>query len=404
MKLRTPHIIGIVLLVVGIVTVLVIQLTGIGRGGTGSIGGKHTVVEGVVGSEKVAFFQDPEVQRVFAEHGYEVRVSKSGSWRMAELDGLTNYDFAFPASEIAATHISTIHKDAVLSTHKPFFSPMAIATFKPIVELLSAADVASQDANGRWQIDIEAYLKLVESDTRWRDLPGANKLYNSPRTVMITSTDIRTSNSAGMYLALASYVLNDQNVVTNRTQADANLALLTKLFVGQGYSGSSSTAPFDDYLSQGMGAVPLVMVYEGQFLEEELRENSRINDQMVLAYPSPTIFSVHTGVAFSEDGQAIMQLLETDPELAKLLAAHGFRPQGTNASTFDSFLNDNQLADTYPSSSSFVNLAVEPSYEILDYLLGKIGESYSVSGAPPVEPEETELTSVPAPNHPGENP
>ena len=77
MKLRAPHIIGIGLLIIGIVAVLVVQFTGIGRSGTGALGARHTVVEGVVGSEKVAFFQDPQVQRVFAEHGYEVRVSKS---------------------------------------------------------------------------------------------------------------------------------------------------------------------------------------------------------------------------------------------------------------------------------------------------------------------------------------
>lgn len=404
MKLRAPHWVGIGLLVVGIVTVLVVQLTGIGRSGSPNGFGKLTVVEGVVGSEKVEFFQDPEVRQVFADNGYSVEVSKSGSWRMAQLDGLTGYDFAFPASEIAATNISETHSDAVLSTHKPFFSPMAIATFKPVIELLESADVAKQDAQGRWQIDIEAYLKLVSEDTRWRDLPGAADLYNSPRTVLITSTDIRTSNSAGMYLALAAYVLNDHNVVANRGQADAHLELLTKLFVAQGYAGSSSTAPFDDYLSQGMGAVPMVMVYEGQFLEEQRAENSRITDSMVLAYPSPTIFSVHTGVTFSEEGRAVMQLLETDPKLAELLAAHGFRPQGTNAAAFDKFLAENDLADTYPASSSFVDLAQEPSYEMLDYLLGRIGEQYSVSGAPPVRPEETQLEEVPPTSDSGGNP
>lgn len=384
MKLRAPHYIGIGLLVLGIVAVVIIQLTGLGRGG--SLGGK-TVVTGVVGSEKVAFFEDPAVQEVFASHGYDVQVQKSGSWRMASLDGLTEFDFAFPASEIAAQHIVTNHKDAVRSTHKPFFSPIAIATFTPIMEILEQSGAASKDAAGRWRIDMATYLELAKNDTRWNQLPGAAGTYNSPRSVLMTSTDIRTSNSAGMYLALSSYVLNGNSVITSQQQAGAHLELLTKLFVAQGYAGASSTAPFDDYLSQGMGAVPMVVVYEGQFLEEQLKPNSRIRDGMVLAYPDPTIFSVHTGTTFSENGQAVMQLLETDPKLAELLAAHGFRPQGENAGAFDSFLESQQLAGSFPTASEFVNIAQEPSYEVLDYMLTQIGNAYDISGAPPASSE-----------------
>ncbi|SJM57079.1 hypothetical protein [Gulosibacter sp. 10] len=383
MKLRAPHLIGIGLLVVGIVAVLVVQLTGLGRGAPG---GGLTAVEGVVGSEKAEFFADPEVQAVFAEHGYEIRVGTSGSWRMAELDGIAEQDFAFPASEISAQHIVAAHGDAVVSTHKPFFSPLAIATFEPVVQLLERNGAAELDGQGRWQVDMAAYLELVAADTRWNELDGADGLYDSPRNVLITSTDIRTSNSAGMYLALASYVLNGDAVVTDRAAAAEHLELLTELFVAQGYSGASSSAPFDDYLSQGMGAAPMVMVYEGQFLEEQLHERSRIQEGMVLAYPSPTIFSVHTGVTFSEEGEAVMRLLETDPELATLLAEHGFRAQGQNAAAFGEFLDAEGIVD-YPAASEFVHVAAEPSYEMQDSMLQQIGAAYDVSGAPPPAPD-----------------
>jgi hypothetical protein len=386
MKLRPIHFIGIGILVVGIIAVIVLQVTGLGRN-DGTSNGNLAEVTGVVGSEKKAFFEDPAVQEVFAEHGYEVNVTTSGSWHMASLDGLTDNDFAFPASEIAAEHIESTHPEAVLSTHKPFFSPLAIATFEPVMELLEKNGAATQDANGSWQVDMAAYLDLVESDTRWNQLDGAADLYNSPRSVMITSTDIRTSNSAGMYLALAAYVLNGESVLTSQSQAAPYLDTLTQLFVAQGYAGASSAAPFEDYLSQGIGAVPMVFVYEGQFLEEQVRDGSRIQDGMVLAYPTPTIFSVHTGVTFSDAGQDVMQLLETDPELASLLAAHGFRPTGQNSNAFADFTEQEQIAEQYPSTSAFVNLAQEPSYEMLDYLLTEIGSAYDVSGAPPATPE-----------------
>lgn len=401
--LRAPHYVGIGLLVLGIVAVLVVQLTGLGRGNGGGFGGL-TTVQGVVGSEKVEFFDDPEVREIFAEHGYDVQVSKAGSRRMAVLDSLTAHDFAFPASEVTAQRIATLHPDAVVSQHTPFFSPLAIATFTPVMELLARNGVASQTADGRWQVDMAAYFALVEADTRWNQLEGAAGVYDSPRSVLLTSTDIRSSNSAGMYLALASYVLNGDRVPATTAEAEAHLPLLTKLFIAQGFSGASSTAPFDDYLAQGMGAVPMVWIYEGQFLEEQLKESSRIRDGMVLAYPSPTIFSVHTGVAFSEEGRAVMELLESDPRLAERLAAHGFRPQGQHAAVFDDFLEREQLADAYPSASSFVHLAQEPSYEMLDHLLNRITEAYVLSGAPPASTEPDPAPPAERPDSDGDAP
>jgi hypothetical protein len=70
-----------------------------------------------------------------------------------------------------------------------------------------------------------------------------------------------------MYLALASYVLNDNNVVQNEIQADVILPLLSELFLRQGFSENSSAAPFDDYLLMGMGKAPMVMIYEQQFIQ-----------------------------------------------------------------------------------------------------------------------------------------
>ncbi|MBO1902219.1 hypothetical protein J4H92_09700 [Leucobacter weissii] len=388
MRLRAPHIIGIALIGLGIAAVLVVQLLGLGRGGSdGRPSGPLTVVQGVVGSEKQAFFDDPEVQRVFADHGFDVRVTSSGSLRMASLPDLAENDFAFPASAIAAKNIED-KVDGVVGTHELFFSPMAVATFQPILDLLAENGVAEQGADDKWVIDIAAYLELVAADTRWNQLEGS-EAYASPRTVLITSTDIRSSNSAAMYLSLAAYVLADNSVVTSQTQAQKLLPELGKLFLAQGYSGSSSAAPFATYLAQGMGAVPMVMIYEGQFLEELIKENSRITDEMVLAYPSPTFFSTHTGVTFSEHGEQVMRVISEDAELARLLAVHGFRATGDNQALFTEFVAEQGLEAEFASPGSFVNIAQEPSYEVLDYLLTRIGEEYDLSGAPPA-PSEAE--------------
>ncbi|GGO66904.1 hypothetical protein GCM10010910_27410 [Microbacterium nanhaiense] len=386
-KIRTPHIVGIAILAVGILAVVLIQLLGLGRGSAPRGG---SLVTGVVGSEKVAFFEDPRVREIFAERGLDVEVRSSGSWRMAELEGIGENDFAFPASEVAAQHLRS-EVPGSTGVYQPFFSPMAIATFEPIMRILEAAGAARQDEDGAWTLDVDAYLALVTDDTRWNEISQGE--YDSPRSVMITSTDIRSSNSAGQYLALAAYVANESSVVTSRERADELLPRLTRLFLAQGYSGASSAGPFGDYLSQGISAVPMVMIYEGQFLEEQLAERSRIRPGMVIASLAPTIFSKHTAVTYSDDGAAVMELLENDEDLARLLAEHGFRPTGTHAAVFDELVAEEDLTG-YVDTATMVDVAQEPSYEVMDYLLTTIGAQYDVAAGSSVPADDD--TAAPA--------
>src|SRR5690242_14401971 len=64
-----------------------------------------TVVKGVIGSEKLPFFNDAQVQAAFAAHGYRVQVDTAGSREIATTTDLSHYDFAFPAGEPQANKI-----------------------------------------------------------------------------------------------------------------------------------------------------------------------------------------------------------------------------------------------------------------------------------------------------------
>ena len=75
---------------------------------------------------------------------------------------------------------------------------MAIATWKPIVDLLTAAGVVNQ-RNGYLGFDVAKYMDLVKNDTRWSQLPN-NTAYPVNKSILVTTTDVRTSNSAAMYL------------------------------------------------------------------------------------------------------------------------------------------------------------------------------------------------------------
>jgi hypothetical protein len=366
------------LLVVGIV--FAIFGTRLFGGETGSTASSRlTVVTGVIGSEKKPFFNDPEVKKIFAAKGYDVQVTTAGSRQIATSVDLKGVDFVFPSSAPAAQKIKL--ETGASSTFAPFYSPMAIATFLPIVKLLESAGIASQDSAGTWHLDVAKYLQAVAAGTRWNQLPGADRLYNTSRSILISSTDIRQSNSAAMYLAIASYVANNNSVVSSKASQDALIEQVGSLFLNQGFSASSSEEPFDDYLSQGIGSKPMVMIYEAQFLGRQMSaDSSAITKDMVLMYPDPTVFSKHTVVPLSKQGTAIGQLLVDDPRLARLEAVYGFRP--ANSALFESALKQRKI--TAPPLP--VNVIDPPSYETLESMISAISTRYDTSQAPTPTP------------------
>ena len=362
-------------LIVAAIAVSCVLLVG-GNGSGDSVNGSNnglTVVHGVIGSEKESLFTDPEAIEIFHRNGIDVQVSTSGSWAMAEQDGLTDNDFAFPSSDLAAEHIESVHSDSVLGTERPFYSPLAVVSGKAQMDVLARNGIAEQ-RDGVWYIDMPAYLDAVANDIRWNALDGGDE-YPSSRSVMITTTDVRSSNTAEMFLALSSYVANGNNVVTSVDAADKQIDSLSKLFLNQGYSQSSSAGPWESVLSKGTMNQPLTLIYESQFVEENLSDSSRLTDDMVIAYLSPTIFSDHVMVAFSEEGMKVIDILMNDPDMAKVIAKHGFRINSTNSAAFDDAVSASGQSG-YADDSTFIDNAVAPAYDVLDHMIEKIGERY----------------------------
>lgn len=319
-------------------------------------------VRGLVGSEKVEFFGDPRVAEVFARHGLEVAVEPAGSRRIASLD-LAGYEFVFPSSATAADRIR--RDRAVAATYTPFSSPMAVATFAPIVEALTAAGVMRPGPVPT--LDVAKYLELVRDNVEWQRLPG-NTAYPVGKNVLMSTTDPRTSNSAAMYLAVAGFVANDNAVVAGADAERKVLPLLSRLFAGQGRTEDTSEGPFREYLSVGMGPAPLVWIYEQQFVEAVVAGRTRPG--MVLAYPSPTVVSQHTLVPLGDAGDRIGRLLTSDPELQRLAAEHGFRTG--DPARFAAVTAEHRV----PVAGTVIDVVDTPTSETLERLIDGVAAAY----------------------------
>ncbi|MGH7686248.1 MAG: hypothetical protein ACREN2_05465 [Candidatus Dormibacteria bacterium] len=356
------------LLLIGVVVVIVATR----HSGSSSGSSQQTLVRGVIGSEKLPFFNDPAVQAEFAKQGYRVQVDTAGSREIATTTDLSKYDFAFPAGEPQANKIKADHK--IAHVYQPFFTPMAIATFQPIVDLLTTAGVMHQQS-GIEVLDVNAFLALVSKNERWSDLPG-NTAYPAGKSILITSTDVRSSNSAAMYLSLASYSGNSNNIVTTQHDADTVLPRVSPLFLRQGFQASSSEEPFQDYLTIGIGKTPMVMIYEAQYRGAQIAGN-QLPANAVLVYPSPTVYSKHTLVPINSKGDTIGQLLTTDPTLQHLAVQYGFR---VNDATYS---HSFAAAHHVPDLPALTNVIDPPTFDILEYMINSIDSLYKTEAQTP---------------------
>ncbi|WP_309234820.1 three-helix bundle dimerization domain-containing protein [Nocardia sp. XZ_19_385] len=323
-----------------------------------------TVVRGVVGSEKMSFFEDSRVIDALAKHGLKVSAEPAGSRQIATSVDLGKYDFAFPSSSPAAERIQRARN--INTKYTPFSSPMAIATFQPIADLLTAARVLQPGPVPTF--DVARYLELVNTNTEWAHLPG-NTVYPVRKNILVSTTDPRTSNSAAMYAAIASFVANDRAVVQGDPAEQAVLPTLQRLFAGQGYTENSTQGPFQEYLAAGMGPSPLVLIYEAQFVEAAAQ--GKIQPGMVLTYPSPTVLSRHTLVPLGGSGDQLGRLLSSDPELQRLAAEHGFRTG--DAAQFAKVTAEHRV----PVQTDLIDVVDTPTYDTLEHLLDAVAKSYN---------------------------
>jgi hypothetical protein len=245
------------------------------------------------GSEKEKFLADAELAKVLDSEGITISVQKAGSREIATRPDLKTFDAAYPAGAHAAVKIAQVTGSK--RTFATFYTPMAVASWKTLIPVLEKSGIVSEKQGTYFIVDMAKLVDMMQKGTRWRDMPG-NTAYAVGKSVLITSTDPRKSNSGGMYLSLASYLANGNNVVDNEADAYKVGDSLVGLFSRQGFQESSSAGPFEDYTAMGIGKAPLVMVYEQQFLEYALAHTTP-NPDMVLLYPVPTILSKHTLVA-----------------------------------------------------------------------------------------------------------
>jgi hypothetical protein len=161
-------------------------------------------------------------------------------------------------------------------------------------------------------------------------------------------------------------VANGGNVVADEATARRLLPQVAPLFLRQGFTESSSEAPFEDYLSIGIGKTPMVMIYEAQYLARQAAKDGSIRADRALMYPTPTVLSKHTLVPLTASGDAIGRLLVSDAKLQSLAVKYGFRT--SDPAAFTKYLTDRGV--TPPPQ--LLNVIDPPTYDNLEAMINGI--------------------------------
>ena len=280
---------------------------------------------GVIALDVEPFFKDERVRRILADKRLPVQVTRVGSREMAGkvAPGATP-DFLFPSGVVAANQIVDAARKAniAVAQSSPFFTPMVIASWTPIAKILVDNGLAKPLGERIYGVDMAKLTALMLAKKRWKDLQGA-AAYDVTRSVLVSTTDVRRSNSAAMYLALTSQAVNG-DIVTDRATAQKVAAQVAELFKRQGYQENYVNGNFDDYVSIGIGKTPMAFLYENQMVAFALAKKG-VQADMVLMYPQPTIVNKVVFIATNERAKALAELLATNAELQRIGVEYGFR-------------------------------------------------------------------------------
>jgi hypothetical protein len=320
------------------------------------------VLTGAIGSEKEPFLDDPAVKAALAAQGFEVHPDKVGSREIATSYKPGVYAFGWPSGAPAATKLKlAAHAQGEVT---PFYTPMVIATWGPIADILQANGVVSGKGQFR-TVDMRKLADLMLADKRWKDLAGS-AAFPVNKAVLVTTTDVRKSNSAAMYLALLSYVTNGDRVVDDHATALATAEKLAPLFLRQGFQEGSSASPFTDYTAMGMGKTPLLFAYESQIVEYLLRPDAPRKHDMVVLLPTPTILSKNVFVPYNDDARKLGNLLVTDPAIRDAARRYGYRLPD------DAAVPAAWRKAGVAAPDTVIDVADPPSFETLETMIGVI--------------------------------
>jgi hypothetical protein len=247
-----------------------------------------------------------------------------------------------------------------------FHSPIVLYSWEIVVEALVQNGMVEKRGDTYYISNLSRLIDMVETRKRWADV-GLPQLYG---TVKIIATDPARSNSGNSFAGLLSNLLNGGDTVA---VASETLAVrVAAIFSRMGFLEHSFGVLWDQFISQGMGAYPLIVGYENQLIEYSV-DNPEVLDllrqKVRILYPLPTVWSSHPFMALDDNGKRLIDALQDAELQQRAWDRHGFR-SGLMGSQNDPHVH--QVIGLPKSIDAVIPL---PPVAVMAALLGELGRS-----------------------------
>ncbi len=318
-------------------------------------------ITGLVGGEKLGFLEDEEVENVLAkDYHLKLDYAKAGS-----IDMVANHhdgkDFLWPSSQTAlelykANYGNPVKSDTIFNT------PIVLYTRKPVADALQKAGIVAVNDNV-YTCDVAKLADMIEKDTSWSSI-GLSQLYGN---IKVGTTDPAKSNSGNMWAGLMANVL--AGGIANQSNISEVLPRLEAIFAKSGYMETSSADIFSDFLKMGMGARPIVAGYESQLLEFAVENPdifSQVKDDVVMMYPTPTVWSSHEWIALDDKAVPVIDALKSDKVQKLAWEKHGFRTGVAGAENNTDVFGVNGVAE------NITQVVQMPDYAVMDQIINAL--------------------------------
>jgi hypothetical protein len=263
----------------------------------------------------LSLFSDPRVQQDLRASGWNVTSDNYGAPELVTHlpQAVSGYQIAYLPNQIEGRLVQDRLSSLGASNNSiaPYGSRLVVATYPPIAQLLRKHHLATMTPDGKtWLFNLQAYVTAVNQGLSWAGITGGQASQSSG-PVLLNTTDPHTSALAQQFVALASYAVNGDRLVTDQATARRINRQLRPIFTEQGGMLTGATETFGAVsFNGGKYAAPLTLAYENQYLKPELAGGSR---QRVLMYLDPEAIAENTLVALGNAGSAVSQLLDSGP-------------------------------------------------------------------------------------------
>jgi len=284
------------------------------------IGPKPIKINAFVGGEKIGFINDPLIINILEEkYNIVVDAVKAGSIEMVTTLNVDGKDVLWPSNPIALEIWKNSNRP-FLSDDSIFLSPIVLYSYDIVTKALIQEQIVEKRSDFYYVVNFRKMIEYIIGQKSWEDIQ-LPELYGK---ITIFSTDPTKSNSGNMFAGLMANILNHGNVVTMET-VDNILPEMKKYFERCGYMEDSSGDIFNNFISTGVGAKPIIVGYENQLSEYIIENEKFINNKIRILYPVPTIWSTHPMIALKKNGKILIEALK-DKKIMKIAwEKHGFR-------------------------------------------------------------------------------